>query len=82
VEQSELKNENRKAPEKRGRQAASIQLGVTKNINVAKLIIDSVLKNNALTHIAEQFKKIEWNDYKAINETFKNLLRKLEELHT
>lgn len=80
IEQSQLKK-GKKPADKRGRQAASIQLGVTKNMNVAKIIIDSVLKNQAVAHLAEQFKKVEWNDYKSISETFKNLLRKLEELN-
>jgi ParB family chromosome partitioning protein len=81
VEQSQLRKQRQKVSEKRGRQAVSIQLGATKNINVAKIILDSVLKNNALAHLAEQFKKIEWNDYRSINETFKILVRKLEELN-
>jgi len=81
VEQGQLKREKQKSSEKRGRQATSIQFGVTKNINVAKIIIDSVLKNKALTHVTEQFNKIEWDDYKSISETFKNLLKKLEELN-
>ncbi len=81
IEQGELKKGKQKLSKNRGRQAASIQLGVTKNINVAKIIIDSILKNNALAHVAAQFRTIEWNDYKTISETFKNLVRKLEELN-
>src|SRR5207248_2292699 len=81
VEQSRAQNEKQKPSERRGRQATSIQLGVTKNIQVAKLIMDSVLKNSSLSHLTTQFKMIEWSDYKSISETFKNLVRKLEELN-
>lgn len=81
IEQSQLKKEKPASAERRGRQAAAIQLGVTKNIKVAKTIMDSVLKNDDLKHLTEQFKGTEWNDYKSINDAFKTLLRKLEELN-
>lgn len=66
---------------KRGRQATSVNLGMTKNIKVAKVILDSVFKNHSLTPIAGYFADVDWNDYKSITDTFKQLLKKLEELH-
>jgi len=66
---------------KQGRQASSVNLGSTKNRDVAKIIIDSVLKNQALAHLRDQFQQVDWSDYKTVSETFNLLLRRLEELH-
>lgn len=68
-------------PVKRGRQTTSINLGATKNLNVAKLILDAVLQNQALKPISNHFTHVDWNDYKSVNDTFKQLLKTLEELH-
>ena len=84
AKQDDLKLTQRKLNkplEKRGRQATLVNLGVTRNIKVAKLILDSVLKNDALLPITRHFSKIEWNDYKSLSEVFKQLVKKLEELH-
>lgn len=61
---------------KRGRQSSSVTFGVTKNKDVARMIIDSILNNSSLTHISDHFKNINWNDYKSISDTFKQLLKK------
>lgn len=66
---------------KRGRQTTSINLGATKNLNVAKLILDAILQNQALKPISNHFMSVDWNDYKSVNDTFKQLLKTLEELH-
>jgi len=70
-----------KAIEKRGRQTTAINFGVTKNINVAKTILDSVLQNQSMSHISQQFKSIDWSNHRAVADAFKKLLKKLEELH-
>lgn len=67
--------------ETRGKPSTSIKLGSTKNLNVAKIILDSILKNASLSHVAHHFKNIDFNDYRSVGETFKDLLKKLEELH-
>lgn len=67
--------------EKRGRQSSSVNFGTTKNIRIAKLILDSILKNHSLAHIVASFSNTDWNDIKSINDSFKLLLMKLEELH-
>ncbi len=72
---------SKKPAESRGRQTTTVNLGATKNIEVAQLILDSILKNNALSPIAIHFKQVDWDDYRAINNTFKQLMKKLEELH-
>ncbi len=71
----------KKPLESRGRQTTTVNLGMTRNIEVAQLILDSILKNNALASIAIHFKQVDWSDYRAINYTFKQLMKKLEELH-
>lgn len=67
--------------EKRGRQSTQVHLGSTKNLEVARLILDSILKDNDLAHLASHFKQVEWNDPKQITEAFKELLAHLEELY-
>jgi len=66
--------------ETRGRQSTTINLGTTKSIQVARLILRSVLKNDELSHVASYFKDIDSSDPKQISRTFKELLIKLEEL--
>lgn len=66
---------------KRGRQALSVNFGGTKSINAAKIVIDSLLQNESLSHFSDFFSDIDWNDYKSLTDTFKHLLRTLEELH-
>lgn len=81
VGSAKKQNEKSKPLAKRGRQSSAVNFGITKDINVARVIIDSVLKNSSLSHIAEYFKDVNWDDYKSITNTFKQLLQKLEELH-
>lgn len=67
--------------QKRGRQSSSVTFGMTKNLDVARTVIDSILNNSSLKHISDHFKNINWNDYKSISDTFKQLIKKLEELN-
>lgn len=71
-----------KSTERRGRQTTLVNFGGTKNINVAKVIVDSVLKNSSLSNLSEQFKSVDWNSHRSISETFKQLLKTLEKIHT
>jgi ParB family chromosome partitioning protein len=70
-----------KVIEKRGRQTTAINFGVTKNINVAKTILDSVLQNQSMSHISQHFKSIDWSNHRSVADAFKKLIKKLEELH-
>ncbi len=70
-----------KSQEKRGRQTSSVNLGATKNLNVAKIILSSILSNDSLAHLTDSFKNVNWSDFRSVNGTFKELLKKLEELH-
>jgi ParB family chromosome partitioning protein len=71
----------KKSVESRGRQTTSVNLGITKNTEVARIILESVLKNSRLASIAVHFKQVDWSDYRAINSTFKQLIKKLEDMH-
>jgi ParB family transcriptional regulator, chromosome partitioning protein len=64
----------------RGRQASLVNLGSTKKIKVARLIIDSVLKHEKLSHIKNDFNELNWTDYKSINHAFKQLIKTLEQI--
>lgn len=71
-----------KPTETRGRQTTVINFGVTRNAHVAKVIIDSVLKNPISAHLAKQFEGVDWKNHRSVTESFKRLIKKLEELHT
>jgi hypothetical protein len=71
-----------KRVERRGRQSTSINFGVTKNIHVAKIIVESILASKALTHLMLPIQEVDWKDHRAVSETFKQLLKALEKLHT
>lgn len=68
--------------EKRGRQTTAINFGMTKNINVAKTILDSVLQNQTMSHISRHFNGVDWSSHRSVADAFKMLLKKLEELHS
>lgn len=68
--------------EKRGRQTTTVNFGVTKNINVAKLIIESILNNSKLAHLRASFHYIDWNNHRVVSTNFKQLLKTLEKLQT
>src|SRR3990167_1901721 len=51
-----------KQVERRGRQSTSVNFGGTKNINVARVIIESLVNNGALNHMASPVKNIDWNN--------------------
>ena len=67
-------------PNARGRQATLVNLGSTKKLEVARLIIDSVLNHVKLGHLKQHFSDLNWNDYKSINHAFKQLLKTLEKI--
>jgi ParB family chromosome partitioning protein len=70
-----------KITETRGRHTTAIQFGTTKNVNVAKTILDSVLKNQSMSQLSQHFQGIDWTNHRSVAEAFKKLLKKLEELH-
>lgn len=79
--QDNVKKVMQKTIEKRGRQTVAVNFGSTKNIIVAKFILDSLLNNASLSHITPHFKNINFTDHRSIAETFKNLIKKLEKIY-
>lgn len=69
-------------PDTRGRRSEAVQLGVTKNIEVAKIIFESILKNNPIPQMKDSGRKIDWTDYKSVTTNFKQLIQKLEEINS
>jgi ParB family chromosome partitioning protein len=66
----------------RGRQASLVNLGSTRKVSVARLIIDSVLRNEKLVHLKDHFSDLNWTDYKSINHAFKQLLKSMEKIES
>lgn len=65
----------------RGRQSTAVNFGMTKNLNVAKAILESLRKDHSLSYLANVFANVNWHDYKSVTNTFKRLIKKLEEMH-
>jgi ParB family chromosome partitioning protein len=61
-----------------GRSGTQILLGSTKNINVAKLILESVLKVKQFREIADKVGQINWESYNDISKAFRTMLSELE----
>jgi ParB family transcriptional regulator, chromosome partitioning protein len=81
AEKINTKSKPTKLIENRGRKTILVNLGATKNISVAKLIMDSVLSNQSLIHITENFEKTDWASHRSISENFKQLLKTLEKFY-
>jgi len=70
-----------KPVERRGRQSTAVNFGGTRNINVARFIIESLVNNSALAHVGTSVKNIDWNNHRAVTESFRQLLKSLEKMH-
>ncbi|MBV9576842.1 MAG: hypothetical protein JO149_09485, partial [Gammaproteobacteria bacterium] len=79
ADQAKLKPITVKSLEKRGRQSTAIHFGVTKNVTVAKVIIESILSHQLFGHWPTQ--EINWEDARAVSDAFKQLLTTLEKFH-
>lgn len=80
VDQAKIKPITIKQVERRGRQSSSVNFGVTKNIKVARLVIESLLANKSLTHLTSSFSNVDWTDHRSVTETFKQLLKTIEKV--
>jgi ParB family chromosome partitioning protein len=67
-------------PSTRGRQANLVNLGSTRKVSVARLIIDSILSHEKVNHLKQHFSDLNWSDYKSINHAFKQLLKTIEKI--
>jgi len=81
VEQYRRVNSSKSLIEKRGRQTKTVNFGVTNNVSVAKVVIESILNNSALGHITPPFKNIDWHNHRSLSTTFKQLLKTLEKAY-
>ena len=62
----------------KGRQASRVNLGVTKNPQVIKCIIELVSQNAKYQHLQEKFKGIEWSSYNMVSDAFRQFIKVLE----
>ena len=58
-----------------------INFGSTANINVARVVLDSILNNSELSTLTNDFIDIDFNNPHVISQTFKVLVKKLEQIH-
>lgn len=70
-----------KPVERRGRQSTTVKFGATKNLKVAKVVIESIIQNNAMSSTFANLKDIDWDDTRSVTESFKQVLKTLEKLH-
>lgn len=64
----------------RGRQPSLVNFGVTKNIGVARIVVDSLLRHEKVSHLNQYFTELNWNDYRSVSHAFKQLLLTLEKI--
>lgn len=63
-----------------GRLGTQILLGSTKSVSVAKLILESILKEKQFREIANKVGQIDWESYNDINKAFRTVLSELEKI--
>lgn len=62
----------------KGRPVEKISFHATKNTQVARAIVESIIKNPSLAHLESVFSEIQWNNTATINLAFKKLITVLE----
>lgn len=67
-----------KKQETRGRQASCVNFGITKDIKIAKCIIDSVLKNEQFCHLKAHLPETKWDNFDDASQMFKMIIKLLE----
>ncbi len=70
-----------KPVERRGRQSTIVKFGATKNLAVAKTIIEAIINHDALAPTFASFNNIDWEDTRSVAESFKQILKTLEKRH-
>lgn len=81
ADQTKIKPVPIKKLERRGRQSSSINFGVTKNIHVARIVIESLLANASLMHLTSSFNNVDWSNHRSVTETFKQLVKTIEKVY-
>lgn len=64
-----------------GRELKTVYFGSTNNIHVARVVLDSIFQNESLSNLTNEIKILDFNNPRVIAQTFKILIRKLEQLH-
>lgn len=65
----------------RGRVPGVINMGSTRNMKVARIVLESLCVNPNIKHITTDFQNMDLRDPKMISNTLKRLIKKLEEIH-
>lgn len=82
VETTLKKESSEKITAKKGRTSKKVNFGTTQNINVAKIIIQSVITSKNHKSLNAKFENINWDDFKTVTKAFKELLILLESIQT
>lgn len=64
---------------KAGRQSKMINLGNTRNTEVVKLLVESILSHSKYKHLENHFEKLNWKDLSVVSKAFNRLIKVLEE---
>lgn len=66
------------ASSRRGRQTTAINLGKTKNSQVAKVIIDAMAQHELINPFLGDIPDIDWSDFNSVNQAMRDILVRLE----
>lgn len=81
LEQDKAKSEASEVTNLDGSEPLFIHFGSTKSMHVAKAIFDSIVSHESFKSIASEFEMIDRNNPRVISHAFKQLIKKLEEIH-
>lgn len=68
--------------ERRGRRTATVNFGMTANKQAAKIVIEALMDHKSLSSFSNTFENTDWDNFRSMSETFKNLLKTLERMHS
>ena len=81
LEQDKTKSKTDETSNSNDSESFFIHFGSTKNMGVAKAIFDSILSHESFKCIVSEFETIDRNNPKIISSAFKQLIKRLEEIH-
>jgi ParB family chromosome partitioning protein len=68
--------------ERRGRAANTIHLGMTRNVKVARVVLEALLQIRTMMQPnADKNVEVNWSDMKSINQAFRQMVKQLEQIH-
>lgn len=80
--ENKIETKKDKKQENRGRQATRVNFGATKNTQVAKIIIDTILESSRFQHIRGLLPAVEWENFSAVTDVFKLIVKEIEATET